>query len=42
MYLDIEVLGDRYEEMQELLQQIAQEELQKNKFNSSDIKNGKL
>ena len=31
MYLDIEVLGDRYEEMQELLQELNQEELEKQK-----------
>ncbi len=31
MYLDIEVLGDRYEEMQELLQELNQEKLEKQK-----------
>ena len=30
MYLDIEILGDRYEEMQELLQELNQEEFNKN------------
>jgi len=31
MYLDIEVLGDRYEEMQELLLELNQEELENQK-----------
>jgi hypothetical protein len=31
MYLDIEILGDRYEEMQELLQELNQEEFEKQK-----------
>ena len=30
MYLDIEVLGDRYEVEQELLQEMAKEEFNKN------------
>jgi len=31
MYLDIEVLGDRYEEMQKLLQELNEEELKNQK-----------
>lgn len=31
MYLDIEILGDRYEEMQELLLELNQEEVKNQK-----------
>lgn len=31
MYLDIEILGDRYEEMQKLLQELNEEELKNQK-----------
>lgn len=31
MYLDIEILGDRYEEMQELLLELNQEEIKNQK-----------